>query len=177
MWLAVVPEEPQECTVRRLLPGRRLGAPEGVECAVAVELERVLFWSQRARAGDVVAPQSSSRQPRRRLGRLLLGDGRRVGRRVQRSQTHVDARLAPSEGRVVGARVLARQQEELVGARCGCQRRVGLHDHQIAVDVDDVMVVRRVLAAGAHFFRFGRSESAQRVAGHGSAASRAAEIA
>ena len=70
---------------------------ERVERAVAVKLERVLFWSQRARAGDVVAPQRSRRQPRRRLGRPVLGDGRRVGRRVQGSQGNVDGRLAPSE--------------------------------------------------------------------------------
>ena len=54
---------------------------EGVEGAVAVELERVLFGPQRARAGDVVAPQRSRRQSGRRLRRLLLGYWK-VGRRV-----------------------------------------------------------------------------------------------
>ena len=165
MWLAVVPQEPQEGAVRRLFSRRRLGAPEGVEGAVAVELERVLFRPQRARAGDVVAPQRSSCESRRRLRRLLLGDGRRVGRRVQRSQRDVDGRLAPSEGRVVGARIFRSQEQELVGARCRRERGVGLHDHQIAVDVDHMVRVVDAPAAGAHGFMFLWSEGGQRVRG------------
>ena len=166
LWLAVVPQEPQECTVRRLLSlaRRRLGAPEGVEGAVAVKLERVLFRPQRARAGDVVAPQRSRRQSGRGLGRLFLGDGRRVRRRVQRTQTNVDGRLAPPQGRIVGARIFGRQQEELVGARCRRERGVGLHDHQIAVHINDVVRVVDAPAAGAHGFLFLCSEGGQRVA-------------
>ena len=86
LWLAVVPQEPQEGAVRRLFSRRRLGAAEGVEGAVAVELERVLFGPQRARAGDVVAPQRSSCESGRRLGRLLLdGTVLGVGRRRARA--------------------------------------------------------------------------------------------
>ena len=56
--LFVVPQEPQEGAVRRLLSGgRRLGAAERVEGAVGVELERVpMVGAHGARAGDVVAP-------------------------------------------------------------------------------------------------------------------------
>ena len=155
MWLAVVPQEPQEGAVRRLFSRRRLGAAEGVEGAVAVELERVLFGPQRARAGDVVAPQRSRRQSRRRFRRLLLGCWK-VRRRVQGSQGNVDGRLAPSQATVVGARIFRSQEQELVGGRGARERRVGLHDHQIAVDVDDVVVGGIVPAAGAHGFMFRR---------------------
>ena len=65
----------------------------------------------------------------------------------------------------MGARVLARQQQELVGARGARERGVGLHDHQIAVDVDDVVRVVDAPAAGAHGFMFLCSQSGQRVRG------------
>ena len=65
----------------------------------------------------------------------------------------------------MGARIFRSQEQELVGGRGARERRVGLHDHQIAVDVDDVVRVVDALTAGAHGFMFRRSEGAQRVAG------------